>query len=176
MDTFSASIDSYSRNVTIEGFFVYLAPIILILIVVFAPPPKNWKRFLYIVTVFIIIVCGSSNVFDYLHSIKSYQVTVTSLIIKRPFERFDVEFPLSEIKKVELLNDTTMQRTTRIVGNDGSFGYTGSYLNPNIGHFTMYATQHKNRVLIVLNKEKIIISPDDTGMVHVLNKECKKVP
>jgi len=112
----------------------------------------------------------------YAYSIKAYQILDESLLIKRAFSKFDKAIPLAEIESVSIPNEADFKYTVRTFGNGGLFGYYGLYANKTLGSFRMYATNKANRILIILKdgKGKIVLSPDDTGMVDDLRKHLKK--
>lgn len=80
-----------------------------------------------------------------------------------------VSIKLEDINQVRTLTDNEMQGTVRTFGVDGLFGYFGKYHTPGIGHTTFYATQQKNKILIVTNNDnKIVITPDDISLANKL--------
>jgi PH (Pleckstrin Homology) domain-containing protein len=108
----------------------------------------------------------------YIYSIKAYVLTNESLILKRPFPRFDKSISLSNIISARLAEKGEFKWTIRSAGNGGLFGYSGQYMNNKIGTFTMYAPNRKNKIIIKLEHpaQTIVISPDDPSMVEELNK------
>jgi hypothetical protein len=97
----------------------------------------------------------------------SYTIDETHLIINRPAS--NKKFSLADITEVRLLEKTELKGTLRTFGVGAMFGYYGQFSIPKIGSTTFYATQMRNTILIRLNKgKKILISPDDTGMLEKL--------
>jgi len=165
METYTASLDTTSKILT--GFIFLMA---IFLIAIWIQDPQIWDL------VVLLIIFGPLIIFTYLFRVKSYQVTDEKIIIKRPVSIFDKGFALSEIESVKLLNKEDFKWTIRTAGNGGLFGYTGYYANEQLGNFRMFATSRKNRILIILKnaKGKIVLSPDDIGMVDALQKHLKR--
>jgi hypothetical protein len=70
---------------------------------------------------------------------------------------------------VRTLADNEAKGTIRTFGVGGLFGYFGKFHTPGIGHSTFYATQRKNKILIVTsNDKKIVITPDDNSLAEKL--------
>ena len=101
----------------------------------------------------------------YLYSTNSYSVTNDEFIIHRPIG--DRVIKLSEIAEIRPVDEAEFSGTIRTFGNGGFFGYYGKYYNSKIGNMTWYVTQKRNRVLVQIKQgDKIIISPDDIGLVE----------
>jgi hypothetical protein len=97
----------------------------------------------------------------------SYTIDGTHLIINRPAG--NRKFSLADISGARLLEKPELKGTIRTFGVGAMFGYYGQFSIPKIGATTFYATQMRNTILITLNKGKrILISPDDTGMLEKL--------
>ena len=112
-----------------------------------------------VLLLFIGIIVGG-----YLYSTKSYTVTNDALIIHRPIS--DRVIKLSEIVEIRTVDAADFSGTIRTFGNGGLFGYYGKYYNSKIGNMTWYVTQQKNKILVQIKQgDKIIISPDDIGLV-----------
>ncbi len=104
----------------------------------------------------------------YYFSIQSYTVDNQTIIINRPFDK--VRIVRANIKNMSQLDSTSMKGNIRKFGSGGLFGYYGSWYNPNIGNFSLYATQLDNYILIETHSgKKIILTPDDIeGMFDCL--------
>ncbi|MDB5283679.1 MAG: hypothetical protein JWO06_2754 [Bacteroidota bacterium] len=77
---------------------------------------------------------------------------------------------LSDIRNARTITPVEMEGTMRTNGTGGFFGYYGAYDIPKIGNATFYATQRRNRVLIVTKQNNnIVITPDDTTIIEKLN-------
>lgn len=111
---------------------------------------------------FIAILSGS-----WIYAPQSYSVSSVDLTINRPIGNVNIK--ISDIKQVRTLADNETQGTIRTFGVGGLFGYFGKFHIPGVGNSTFYATQRKNKILIVTNNDKkIIITPDDISLVHKL--------
>ncbi len=163
--TYTASLDTFAKIITGFVFLVFIGGIAIML------SSTLWYSGLVITAVPIIILVPT-----YLYSVKSYQITNDKLIIKRAFSKLDREIPLSEIENVSIPDKEDFNWTIRAVGDAGLFGYYGLFANPKLGSFRAYATNRKNRVLIILKKEKdkIVLSPDDAGMADAMQKLINK--
>lgn len=115
-----------------------------------------------VLLLFVAILLGS-----WLFAPQSYSLDTTALSINRPIGKVIIN--RSSIKEARMVGDGELKSTIRTFGNGGLFGYYGKYYNSTLGHMTWYLTQSKNRILIVTNEgKKIVISPDDTGLVNNL--------
>ncbi len=115
-----------------------------------------------VLLLFVAILLGS-----WLFAPQSYSLDTTALSINRPIGKVIIN--RSSIKEARMIGDGELKSTIRTFGNGGLFGYYGKYYNSTLGHMTWYLTQSKNRILIVTNEgKKIVISPDDTGLVNNL--------
>jgi hypothetical protein len=107
---------------------------------------------------------------SWLYAPKSYTVDNTNLSINRPIGKVNIQ--LNDIEQVQKLVDKEAKGTIRTFGVGGLFGYFGKFHTPGTGHSTWYATQRKNRVLIVTNNNKnLVITPDDLGLVDKLRTQ-----
>ncbi len=164
METYSASLDTASKILTGFIFLMLIGGIIMSLIL------DPWYSGLIVSVVpALLILCL------YPYRVVSYQITDEKLIIDRPFSMFNKEILLSDIESARLLTKEDFKWTIRTAGNGGLFGYTGYYANTKLGSFRMYATNGKNKLLIILKgkKDKIVISPDDASMIESLLKHLR---
>jgi len=120
-----------------------------------------------ILLLFVLIFIGS-----YLYSTYKYSVKGDILIIHRPISNLEIK--LSDIAEIRSIDSTDLSGTIRTFGNGGLFGYYGKYYNSKIGNMTWYVTQKKNRILLrTQNEDKIIISPDDLGLLDEVKLSLK---
>jgi len=111
---------------------------------------------------FVAILLGS-----WLYAPQSYTIDSNGLTINRPIGKVNIK--LEDIKQVRTLADNETKGTIRTFGVGGLFGYFGKFHTPSIGHSTFYATQRKNKILIVTNNDKkVIITPDNINLVEKL--------
>lgn len=100
---------------------------------------------------------------------QSYTIDNTNLIINR--KAGNIIIKRADIAHVRAMDNSEMKWALRTFGVSGLFGYYGKFYAPKIGSITMYATQRKNRILILTKQgQKIIITPDDTGMIEKLKQ------
>jgi len=165
METFTASLDTTSKIIT---GFIFLMVVAGVVMIFFQNP---WFAGLGVAVIPALLI-----VFTYIYSISSYQIADDKLVIKRPFSMFDKEISLSDIESVQVPDKNDFSGTIRTAGVGGLFGYYGYFMNNKLGTFRMYATNGKNRILIILKskKDKIVLSPDDAGMADALQKRLKK--
>ena len=165
METYSASLNIFAKIMT---GFVFLLAIFGVGLSLFLDP---WYGGLVLSVLMTITI-----VFTYIYSVQSYQITDEALVIKRPFSKFDKIISFTEIESVRLPDKAEFKWTIRTAGNGGLFGYSGYFMNNKLGAFRMFASNGKNKILIVLKNEheKIVISPDDVEMLDVLQKHLKK--
>lgn len=83
----------------------------------------------------------------------------------------DIQF--SDINKVEE-KPNAMLGSFRRFGIGGLFGYIGYFSNSILGRYKAYATHTKQTVVIYVDKEQIVISPDDPGEFVTSLREAVK--
>lgn len=105
----------------------------------------------------------------YFFSVKFYSIENESLIIHRAFDK--VAYNLNEIQATKQLADDSLNKTLRLFGSGGLFGYYGVFSNNTLKKFTLYGTQTKNYILIELKSgKKIVLTPDEPeAMLEALN-------
>jgi hypothetical protein len=108
----------------------------------------------------------------YLHRPKFYLLDKDTLTICRPIK--SIKIPIHEIKDAFIVRKETMMWTERVGGNGGLFGFYGEFKN-SFGLTTWYATKLKNYILIeTIEKDKFIITPDNTDMVKEIRRSIGK--
>lgn len=161
---YKASLDTIAKVMT-SGIFILFAGIGLSSVNAIWHASGDKTTILIhgsVLVLFVAILLGS-----WLYAPQSYTLDTTSLTINRPVGKVIIN--RSSIQEVRLISDGEMKSTVRTFGNGGLFGYYGKYYNTTIGHMTWYLTQSKNRILIVTTEgKKIVISPDDAGMLEKL--------
>lgn len=100
---------------------------------------------------------------------RSYSLSQGTLIIKRPFGV--VEVGLKEILEARVLEQDELQGLIRTFGVGGLFGYFGKFHSDKHGHMYFYASQRKNQCLIITKEnKKIVITPDDLGLLDEIQR------
>ncbi len=157
---FSASLDRTVKIITVCISLLFLF-VSLAYVRILTEQPNNlnlWLTMVATILFFIAIALGC-----YLYAPQSYEVTVDALIIRRKIK--DVVVPMTDIKEVRGIAEGEMKGLIRTFGVGGFFGYFGRFYAMGYGTMTFYATQSKNRVLIILRDEKkIVITPDDVSL------------
>ena len=102
--------------------------------------------------------------FSYLYAPKEYSVDKHSLVIHRPVSNKII--PIDSIIEIRQVDKSELKGTIRTFGVGGLFGNYGKFYTPALGNLTFYATQNKNYVLITMNKKKILLTPDDLGIIQ----------
>jgi fumarate reductase subunit D len=114
------------------------------------------------------IVISTLLLVAYLYHPTHYTVDAKELTIGRPVK--DVKIPIGEIKDAFIVRKESMAWTERVGGNGGVFGFYGNFRN-NFGLMTWYATKLGNYIMIeTVNNDRIIITPDNTGMVKEIRR------
>lgn len=113
----------------------------------------------------IVLGCAAFGVYGY--SIQDGKLKILRLGWSK-----DIDF--SEIKKVED-KPNAMLGSFRRFGIGGLFGYIGYFSNSILGRYKAYATHTKKTVLLHVNDEQIVLSPDNPKeFISVLEEEIKK--
>lgn len=100
-------------------------------------------------------------IFTWSYRPRYYEVTATDLIIHRQVT--PVIIPRADIVSVITLDKSMLAGTIRTFGVGGVFGYFGNFSIPKTGTVKAYATNPKNAVLVITDKKKILLSPDEAA-------------
>ncbi len=105
----------------------------------------------------------------WLYAPQSYTLSDASITINRIRGRITI--PLDTLESVKIIYNNSMKWPIRTFGVGGVFGYYGYFYHSSIGNFSMYASQRNNKVLLTTKQgKKIIITPDDLGLVQQLQR------
>lgn len=104
-----------------------------------------------IITWSIILGCAAFGVYGY--SIQDGKLKVLRL-------GWSKDIPLSNIKSAEV-KPLAMMGSVQTWGIGGMFGYIGYFRNSILNNYTAYVTHRDKTVLIEIENEQIVISPDD---------------
>ena len=167
---YKASFDTQSKLITIGAFILFGYVIyrnIDDMSGIQANTPTLLKHsFISILLISTLLIC-------YLNSIKYYLLDKNEIVIKRPIG--DIKIKIADIDEVRKIEVTDMLGTIRVFGSRGLFGYIGRFRNRILGNFNLYATNNKNRILIVTDeRKKMILSPDELTFLDDLKKELEK--
>lgn len=161
---YKATLDTFAKLITI-------GTIILFIIIgqksvrIFISGPNNFTTILSHAG--ILSLLGGVIIYSYLYSPQYYSLNDKELIIHRPAN--DIKIKLSDVAKARGIKDNEMIGTSRTFGIGGLFGYYGNYYIPKIGHVRQYATQQRNRILIITKQNvKFIITPNNFNLLDKL--------
>lgn len=161
---YKASFDFLTLTITSLVIILFTGIIIVNVHAYFNADTSSHKHihgFVLLLFPLVIISC-------YAFSIKGYMIEGSDLIILRPIGSRKISIP--DIAEVRAIKREEMTAAIRTFGVGGLFGYYGKYYSWTLGSLTLYTTQRKNRVLIILkNGKKILISPDDLSLVERLS-------
>ena len=164
---YQASTDRTVKIITAGVFVLFLFISITNISILMKEPDNNRILLSMSASIIFSIVL---LLFCYLYAPQSYEVTDTELIIQRKLK--DVIIPISDIKEVKLVDDQEMKGLIRTFGVGGLFGYYGKFYSTSFGSMTFYATQSRNRMLIVRGDDKkLVLTPDDVSMLHELQSK-----
>lgn len=93
----------------------------------------------------------------YITSPSSYTIIEGNIVIKLNSSR-EIKIPFRETKKIEPIKE---ERTLKVFGNGGLFGYTGTFRARNTGLHQRWVTDRSKMILIETIHKKYIISPKD---------------
>ncbi|MDZ4714745.1 MAG: PH domain-containing protein [Cytophagales bacterium] len=164
---YKATLDLKSKIIT--GFVAVLfASIIGFSLMKINFESEDWTKPALLLSA--VILLPGLFLFCYLFRPLGYSVYRHGVVVKRPLK--DVTIDFSEIKNAFLPTSDSMLWTIRTFGNGGLFGYYGLYRNTTHGGMTWYATRTSNYLMLVTkNDKKIVITPDDTGMLDEISKQ-----
>lgn len=161
---YKASLDSLTKILSVSvvfflvGMFVYLWQ--------FRENNGVLIPLLILIPIFIVV---------YLYSPQYYLLDDSNLKIVRIASNVTVK--LSDITKITGVEKRELGFGIRTFGSGGFLGYYGKFTYDKIGKVTLYATQRKNMVLIdTKDGKKIIITPDDMGLLELVKEKINKLP
>lgn len=164
---FKASLDTMAKAITvfIILLFIYLGQRSFHIIMDSETDPTSFYLHVFILVFLILVLLGT-----WAFSPKGYEIRNGKLTIKRIIGDFDIG--LHEIIGVKELTTEETKGTIRTFGVGGLFGYFGRFYIPKIGRVIFFATQRKNKVLIIKKDEKqFILSPDDEQFLQYLKNK-----
>ncbi len=156
MSVYRASADLFVGGLT-AGLVVILAIAVVSMGVAFVALPNTLVRAF---TAFGILICVAIPVGAYLWGPRGYEITSTTLVVKRPIGNVDI--PLSTVRGVRT-SDRFMGLSLKTFpgGNSGLFGMYGTFYSSDLGHFRMYSQRASKLVILETTGQPVVISPDD---------------
>ena len=139
---------------------VWILPLVFVLLTILLTLTQNDKAFVISIgIIFTLAILGSYFLIPY-----RIEQSTDSLILKRIVG--DVIIPITEIKKIEKIDFTDLQRK---LGIGGLLGYYGYYEICGFGKVKVMSKSAKNLLLIYLdNSIPIVISIDDVNELNDL--------
>jgi len=110
-------------------------------------------------------------VISYVLSLKSYIISDSELIIKQLIKSKRIN--IKAIKDIKLIQNKDLKGLIRIFGIGGLFGDVGKFYHKKLGRLNLFASQHKNIVLIETTDKKYIITPND---IDIIDKIKERMP
>ena len=98
-----------------------------------------------------------------------YILTNSELIIKRHYR--DIVIPLQNIEVIRLMTDKEKKGTIQLFGAEGAFGSWGYYSTSMHNKLIVFARRYNNRTLIVTDRKKYVIAPDDLQLIEATVKQ-----
>lgn len=112
----------------------------------------------------LIVFLISTLAFCFLFAPQKYSVSGDNFIIHRPIT--DKIIPLDSINEIRRIDKSELKGMIRTFGVGGLFGIYGKFYANGLGNITMFGTQSENYILIRTNSQKIVITPDDMGIIE----------
>ena len=95
---------------------------------------------------------------------QKYTVDTDYLKVHRPLSYKYIS--LDSIIEVRAVDKSELKGMIRTFGVGGLFGNYGKFYTNGLGNVTMYGTQSENYILIKTKRKKILITPDDLGIIE----------
>ena len=122
---------------------------------------------IFVLLIYIAIICYGIYETPVLYTISNDTFSIVSRWNK-------IHIPLIEIQDARAFESEDKKGLKRNLGASGVLGNFGSYSSSLHKNLTIYTSRDSNWVLInKKNGKKIVISPDDLGMVQILNTLLK---
>lgn len=110
-------------------------------------------------------------IISYLLSPKSYVLYDNELVIKQQIRSKRISY--KEIKDIKLIQNEDLKGLIRTFGIGSLFGEVGKFYHKKYGRLNLFASQHKNIVLIETANKKYIISPNN---IDIIDRIKEKIP
>ncbi len=166
---YKATLDKTSKTITVLAIVLFLVGIFLNFQAIDFQSTR-WYHYganIFLLTFMVLVY----SILYLLRPIK-YIVDKERITIKRPIK--DITVSLKSIKNVFVTKKFTMNGTIRTFGNGGLFGYYGKFRNETFENMTWYATKRDNYLILeTIDNQKIVLTPDDIGMVKEVQRMMK---
>jgi len=104
----------------------------------------------------IAIVPAAILILSFLFMVTGYAVSSSGLAIQRPL--WATEIPISGLQRVSL-EPAICNKSVRMFGNGGLYGFTGLYQNSSIGRYRLFATDPARSVVLTFPDRTVVITP-----------------
>jgi len=101
-----------------------------------------------------------------------YILTDTHLIIKRYWR--DIQISLSDIQSIRQIPHSEKNALLRPFGYSGPFGYFGFFWLAKYSTVSVFARRYTNWTLIVTDRKKYVIAPDDLQLIDAMTQQIGK--
>jgi hypothetical protein len=117
----------------------------------------------------IIAIIGSTS----LWMIRRFELSDDAILVRRSF--WTNRIPLEVVEAAEVDPDAC-KGAWKTIGNDGLFAMHGRFRSKRLGKFQAYVTDPKNSVVLKVEGETIVISPESPGsFVKELNRRITRL-
>lgn len=106
--------------------------------------------------VIVIFICLGILLIPYLFAPKSFELTQSGIVVRRLLRSFEI--PYSKVKGVSVID---LPLGIRLWASGGLYGYYGLFYLDKLGKVWVYATRRKRVLLLKVNNNKYIISPEN---------------
>jgi len=163
---FSSSMDKGTKSKT--GFVLLIFAIVFGVLLFQSLDDNNFIIIpIFILLIYVAILCYGIYETPVLYSVSQDILSIVSRWNK-------IHIPLVEIQDVHAFAAEDKKGLKKNLGAEGVLGNIGSYSSTLHKNLTVYTSRDSNWVLISKkNGKKIVISPDDLGMIQILNSLIK---
>jgi len=153
MKTFTTSLDKFNKITTTAVCVVIIGVVVFTLTL--ADELVNEQKALPVIPISLTLIL----LIAYAFRPNNYSISDDKLLIHRMVG--DVKIMRSDIKSVEMIDESKVKNSIRTFGSGGFFGSYGKFWNSTLGSMTWYVTRKNNFVLVETNDgKKIILTPD----------------
>lgn len=162
---FQCSWDGTVIGITISVSILLLAIFIACFFVVRKHEKPKYQMIILIIVFVGVLACITvSGLYTPLNvSIQNQSISIHQL-------KGNTVIPITDIKEIRRCTEFDTKNSTKVFGDDGFFGNLGIFNNSQLGKYTIYVTNHSNRILVKTNTETIIFSCDNPDeLINIVN-------
>lgn len=163
---YTCSKDQTANFITLAIFILFIAEGVMLTTILFSKMGDEVSMVFRVCIVLLpwLILSGA-----YLYSVTGISLDDKSLYIERPIGAKKIL--IHDILEANPIDKKELKGTIRGFGNGGIFGYYGKFFNSKFGSMTWYVTRRDRLIMLKLRNSKLIlISPDDSSLVDLINK------